>query len=334
MECLLYFVLKNTGFLANRFKMTGYFIYFTRMKAALSSILFLLCLNSFSQPPTELSDSSITFINPPGKPVRTKVLLKADSSFLPTGHYKINSENVIRIFQVADSGWLTGRYIDSLNRKTCMNRIYERGVQIREYLLSVGKVIAENFDSTVSVMQYNSKKKNWEPVLKTVLVEKEYTPSGKIASIRYAKGPYDSYASYLYQYDKLIRENIPHYKESKWDTRGQLYEQTIYNWTKKQIEISHYKEGILHQKMILVSPANKWDPSGVINYSTDPNAPIVVTTYTYAEGNRIVKKEVDEPRKKTVTEYDTKGKISSVNTYPKARFKVGLDVVAPVEMKQ
>lgn len=304
------------------------------MKSALSAFFLLLCLPALSQQVTELRDSLVIITQTADNPFKTRALLKSDKSWIAAGQYKITGTDREHFFQVGDSGLLTGSYRTCYSPDYCNEKMYEQGIQIREYVRSKGRVISENFDSLVNVMQYNSKTKKWVQQSQKANIEKVYTPSGRIASIRYAKGPYNSFATYQYKYGVLISETIPHCEEKKWNQEGQLYEHTLFNWPLQQIEIARFENGVLHQKMIIKSPAYRWSPEGVINYSADPIAPVFVTTYTFAEGKRVIKKELEDPGKRTVTEYNEKGKVVSVNVYPKSREKAGLDVVAPVEVKQ
>ncbi len=304
------------------------------MKSALSAFFLLLCLPALSQPVTELRDSLVIITQTTDNPLKTRALNRADKSWIAAGLYTLLLKDREIFFEVADSGLLTGSYRTCYNADFCQEKKYERGLQIREYVRSKSRLISENFDSVVSVMQYNSKTKKWGPQLKKVGVEKSYSPGGQLTTLRFGNSPYHSYLSYHYIRGVLVRENIPHYLEKKWNQSGQLYEQTIYNWNIKLIEISRFEKGLLTEKLILKSPANRWTPEGKIEYSTDPNAPIATTIFTYAEGKRVIKKELDEPGRRTVTEYDEKGKVVSVHVYPKSKDKAGVDVVAPVEVKQ
>lgn len=304
------------------------------MKSALSACFLLLSLPALSQPVTELRDSLVIITQTADNPFKTRALLKSDKSWIAAGQYKIAGTDREHFFQVGDSGLMIGSSRTCYDPDFCHEKIYERGLLVRENFWSKKRLINEKFDSLVNVMLYNSKIKKWVTRLTTVNIEKTYTPSGRIVSIRYAKGPYNTYASYQYNYGVLISEIIPHYQEKKWNQEGQLYEHTLFNWPLQQIEIARFENGVLHQKMIMKSPAYRWSPEGVIHYSADPNAPVFVTTYTFAEGKRVIKKELEDPGKRTVTEYNEKGKVVSVNVYPKSREKAGQDVAAPVEVKQ
>lgn len=304
------------------------------MKSALSILILFLSLQSAGQQVTELNDSTVVMKYTTDKPVRIRVIRKADSSWLTAGTYKITIQERQQKFQVGDSGLLDGPFIDCFSLKSCVERKYVKGLQEREYYRSGGYLISESFDSTVSIMRFDSKKIRWVHEQKRVTVEKSYKPSGELTRLSYTKGPYDQYAGFRYNYGVLISETIPHYLERKWDQSGRLLEQTDYNWKKKQIEVSRFEKGILTRKMIMKSSANRWDPKGVIHYSTDPDAPMEITTFTYAEGKRIIQKELEEPGNRIVTNYDAKGKIVSINTYPKRIPAIEVDVVAPVEIKQ
>jgi len=215
------------------------------MKSTLSILLLLFTLHAVSQSYTELADSLVRFTASNDRPQKIKALNKTDSSWLPAGYYKLLSKEAGRSFQVGDSGLLQGSFFLCYSAKSCMETVYEKGIQVHIYMKRGGKILEESYDSTVSVMQYNSKANKWEPQLKQVTVDKTYDPGGRLFMLRYANGPYDAYATYKYTWGVLISENIPYYLDKKWSPTGQLYEETIYNWTSKQTEIFRKKKGLV-----------------------------------------------------------------------------------------
>lgn len=150
------------------------------------------------------------------------------------------------------------------------------------------------------------------PELKSVRVEKEYGQKGRRLIINFTKGPYNNYAHYKYVDGILVSEMIPHYYEKKMDPTGNLYQLVQYNWTLKQIETSDFEKGILTTKTILKNLSTVWDPKGIVHFTDDTGRFNDIVTFTYYDGKKVRKKEVESNGKRTVTEYDKKGKITSV----------------------
>ena len=176
-------------------------------------IFLLFCLHASAQSITELKDSSIYYTGWGGKADRTRVMRKSDSTLLSAGQYKSIANDRYRLFEVNDSGYLNGSFKDFFNERNYQERIYDNGLLIREYYKAGSKILSESFDSTVSVLIYNSKKNRWDPRLKTVTVEKAYDPRGNISICRYLKGPYTAYTIYKYKQGILISKKTPFYQE-------------------------------------------------------------------------------------------------------------------------
>ena len=303
------------------------------MKSAL--FLFILCcgLQSNAQPVTELKETDVYFRPTLTIPGKLRVTRTADSTLLPAGHYKTSGSNRYTLFQVGDSGYLNGSYKNFTDQAIYREVVYINGLVSREYFIINGTIHTEAFDSTVTVLLYDPKKNKWNPELKSVRVEKEYGQKGRRLILSFTKGPYNAYARYKYVDGILVSELIPHYLEKKMDPSGKLYQLVQYNWTLKQIETSEFEKDILTTKTILKNLSTVWDPKGIVHFTDDTGRFNDIVTYTYYDGKKFRKKEVERNKKRTVTEYDPQGKITSVNTYPLQTAETETEV-APVEVKQ
>jgi hypothetical protein len=305
------------------------------MKLFLSFLWFTLFSTIVSgQPVSELKESDVFFFPTLTIPGKLRVMRTADSTLLPAGHYKTSGDNRYHLFQVGDSGYLNGSYKDFTDQALYREVIYKDGLVNREYFIINGGVYSEAFDSTVTILLYDPKKNKWNPELKSVRVEKEYGQKGRRLIISFTKGPFNAYARYKYVDGILISEMIPHYHEKKMDPAGNLYQLVQYNWNLKQIETSEFEKGILKTKTILKNFSTVWDPKGIVHFVDDTGRFNDIVTYTYYDGKKIKRKEVEKNRKRTVTEYNLKGKITSVNTYPPPSEGVETIEVAPVEVRQ
>ncbi len=305
------------------------------MKFYLSFLYISLFLfQAAGQPVTELNETDVFFSPTLTIPGKLRAIRTKDSTLLPAGYYKTSGENRYHLFEVSDSGFLTGSFKDFYENALYMEKIWDDGLVKREYFIIKGKIVSESFDSTVSVLLYNSKKKIWMPQLKSVTIEKEYSTLGRLQKIRYTKGPYDAYARYEYKYGILVSEIIPHYLEKKMDPSGNLVSLVQFNWTLKQIETSTYRKEILVSKSILKNPTTVWDPKGIVLFTDVPGRYNETLTTSYYDGKKIKKKEVEKYGNRTVTEYDLNGKITSKQTYKTELPSMEQDVVRPVEEKQ
>ncbi|HOZ68222.1 MAG TPA: hypothetical protein PLU11_00815 [Chitinophagaceae bacterium] len=304
------------------------------MKSTLFTLFTLVCLQALAQPVTELRETEVYFRPTLTIPGKLRVMYSADSSLLPAGHYKTSGGNRYHLFQVGDSGYLNGSFKDFTDQQVYREVTYLNGLVNREYFIMNGTVHTEAFDSTVTVLLYNPKKNKWNPELKSVRVEKEYGQKGRRLIISFTKGPYNAYARYKYVDGILVSEMIPHYHEKKMDPSGKLYQLIQYNWTLKQIETSEFEKGILKSKSILKNFSIVWDPKGIVHFTDDTGRFNDIVTFTYYDDQKIRKKEVEKNGKRTVTEYDKKGKITSVNTYPLPTSESEIFEVAPVGEKQ
>jgi hypothetical protein len=304
------------------------------MKSTLFTLITLVCLQTLAQTVTELKETDVYFKPTLTIPGKLRVLRTADSTLLPYGHYKTSGDNRYHLFQVGDSGYLNGSYKDFTDQAIYREVIYKDGLVSREYFIINGGVYSEAFDSTVTILLYDPKKKKWNPELKSVRVEKEYGQKGRRLIISFTKGPYNAYARYKYVDGILVSEIIPHYYEKKMDPAGNLYQLVQYNWTLKQIETSEFEKGILKSKSILKNLSIVWDPKGIVHFVDDTGRFNETTTFHYYDGQNISRKEVEKNRKRTVTVYDRNGKVISVNTYPLPSAESEVIEVAPAEVKQ
>lgn len=302
------------------------------MKPVLFIFLLISCMHASAQSITELKDSSIYFTGWGGQTDRARVMRKSDSTLLTTGQYKTVAGDRYRVFAVNDSGYLHGSFKDFYTASDYREKIYDKGLLIREYYKLGNRLVSESFDSTVSVLLYNSTQNRWEPQLKSVNVEKEYDMHGNISTCRYLKGPYYAYTVFRYKQGILIMEKTPFYQEKEMDPSGKVYRLVQYNWTLKQIETSEFEKGILKKKTILKNSAASWDPNGIVQFN-DIGLRDEVMVYHYSDGKKISKTELIKNRKRTVTEYNLQGKVISVNTYPLPK-TLTASGVAPAETKQ
>ncbi len=303
------------------------------MKFTLFTSITVFCLQAVAQPVTELKETDVYYLPSLTIPGKLRVLRTADSTLLPAGHYKTSGGNRYHLFQVGDSGYLNGSFKDFNDEAIYREIIYINGFVNREFFIIKGEIHSESFDSTVTVFRYDHKKNKWMQEVKSVRVEKEYGQKGRRLIISFTKGPYNAYARYKYVDGILVSELIPHYHEKKMDPSGKLYQFVQYNWTLKQIETSEFEKGILTTKTILKNLSTVWDPKGIVHFTDDTGRFNDIVTYTYYDGKKIRKKEVERNKKRTVTEYDLQGKITSVNTYPLQTAETETEV-APVEVKQ
>lgn len=304
------------------------------MKSTLFALIILACLQTLAQSVTELKETDVYFRPTLTIPGKLRVMYSADSTRLPAGHYKTSGDNRYHLFQVGDSGYLNGSFKDFTDQHVYREVIYLNGLVSREYFIMNGTIHMEGFDSTVTVLLYDPEKYKWIPELKSVRVEKEYGQKGRRLIISFTKGPYNAYARYKYVDGILVSELIPHYHEKKMDPSGKLYQLVQYNWTLKQIETSEFEKGILKSKSILKNPSIVWDPKGIVSNLDETGRLNDMVIYTYYDGKKIRRKEVEKNKKRTVTEYDRNGKIISVNTYPLPTAESEIFEVAPAGEKQ
>lgn len=304
------------------------------MKSTLFALIILICLQTLAQPVTEIKETDVYFRPTLTIPGKLRVMYSADSTLLPAGHYKTSGGNRYHLFQVGDSGFLNGSFKDFNDEAIYREINYVNGLVSREYFIINGTIHTEAFDSTVTVLLYDPKKNKWNPELKLVKVEKEYGQKGRRLIINFTKGPYNNYAHYKYIDGILVSEMIPHYYEKKMDPTGNLYQLVQYNWTLKQIETSDFEKGILTTKTILKNLSTVWDPKGIVHFTDDTGRFNDIVIFTYYDSKKIRKKEVERNGKRTVTEYDKKGKITSVKTYPLQYVEAETSEVAPKEEKQ
>ena len=304
------------------------------MKSTLFTLITLVCLQVLAQPVTELKEADVYFRPTLTIPGKLRVMYSADSTLLPAGHYKTSGSNRYTLFQIGDSGYLNGSYKNFTDQAIYREVVYINGLVSREYFIINGTIHTEAFDSTVTVLLYDREKNKWNPELKSVRVEKEYGQKGRRLILSFTKGPYNAYARYKYVDGILVSEMIPHYHEKKMDPSGNLYQLVQYNWTLKQIETSEFEKGILTTKTILKNLSTVWDPKGIVHFTDDTGRFNDIVTYTYYDGKKVRKKEVEKKGKRTVTEYDKKGKITCVNTYPLPSTESETFEVAPAGEKQ
>lgn len=304
------------------------------MKLLLHILFVLLYMQTVAQPVTELKEAEVYYRPTLTIPGKLRAMRTLDSSFLAAGHYKTSGDNRYHLFQVGDSGYLNGSYKVFTDQAINREVLFKNGVVCREYFIINGVVFSETFDSTVTILQYDAKKNTWRPELKSVKVEKEYGQKGRRLNISFTKGPYNAYARYKYIDGILVSETIPHYHEKKMDPAGNLYQLVQYNWAMKQIETSEFEKGILKTKTILKNQSTQWDAKGIVYFSDDAGRFNDIIIYTYYDGKSVRKKEVEKKGKRTVTEYDRNGKITSVNSYPLKAAETEIIEIAPVENKQ
>lgn len=221
----------------------------------------------------------------------TEAVYKYGESFLAPRFYKTKEKDIVSSFEVGDSGKLVGSFKIYINQTLSREQLWNDGILVREYILMNNKVRQELFDSSVSIMQYDSSKNTWKNFKKVVHVEKDF-PSGKNETrINFMNGGSNSYALYYFKSDKLVREIIPHYYDKRFDTAGNIQFFKQYNWKLKQIETITFKGEKILSNEILKNKNIIWNKKGFV---TDPDNEEIgkesVTNYFYPNG--IIKQKI------------------------------------------
>lgn len=261
----------------------------------------------------------------------TEGVKKYDESFLTPGFYKTNEKDIVSSFEVGDSGKLVGSFKTYNNQTLSREQLWNDGILAREYIFMNNKVRQELYDSTVSIMQYDSSKNLWTNLKKVVYIEKDF-PSGKNETrINVMNGGSNSYALYYFKSDKLVREIIPHYYDKRFDTAGNILFLKQYNWKLKQIETTTFKEGKVLSNEILKNKNIIWDKKGfVIEPDNVEIGKESVTNHFYPSG--IVKqKVVIKNLIRTEIDYDVKGTMKSQNSNKIILDSEKVRGIAPVE---
>jgi hypothetical protein len=305
----------------------------------MKSILLLICILLLSfcvsaQDFTELKTNEVLFRIRKNDSKRNEVIRTSDSSLLKPGFYKEISDNRVVLFQVNDSGYLIGSLKKYDKEKLFYETLWQDGTQTREFIYLEGRIVMESFDSTVTVMLYDSIKNEWRPQQKKVTVEKEFYKKNQEVRISFKKGGYNSYAHYFYQSGKFTREIIPHYFEKKYDTSGNIILLVQYNWKSKQIETSTFDNQRIVLKNILKNKNIVWDSKGIVQYPDNESLGIERTDITYYSSGKIKKKEVIKNGKRIAIDYDLTGKIKNQTTYKMTEQGGKSIAVPPVEVKQ
>ncbi|WP_276504659.1 hypothetical protein [Terrimonas pollutisoli] len=296
-------------------------------------ILFISSLTS-AQDFIELKSNEVVFRITRTNKKKNQVVKTSDNSSLKEGFYKTSNGDRFTLFQVNDSGHLIGSLKTYDKQKMFLETLWEDGIQTREFVYLNGNIAMESFDSTVNVMLYDSLKNIWQPVKKTILIEKQYFRTTNEMRIRFAIGGYDAYAHYFYKEGKLIREIIPHFYEKEYDTSGNVISRIEYNWKNQQIESSDFKNGKLVSKKILKNKNMFWDSKGIVRFPNDEGNRDEITSLIYYSSGAIKKKEIIKDGKRTVINYDAKGKVINQTTDEVNLQKVDSNAVPPVEIKK
>jgi hypothetical protein len=294
--------------------------------------LVSLCVSA--QNFTELKTNEVLFRVRKNDSKRNEVIRTSDSSLLKSGFYKEASDNRVLLFQVNDSGCLIGSLKKYDKGILFDETLWEDGIQTREFIYLEGRIVMESFDSTVTVMLYDSIKNEWQRQQKKVTVEKEFYKKNQEVRISFKRGGYNSYAHYFYQSGKLIREIIPHYFEKKYDTSGNIILLVQYNWKSKQIETFTFDNQRIVSKNILKNKNIVWNSKGIVKYPDNEGLGIESIDITYYSSGKIKKKEVIKNGKRIVIDYDLTGKIKNQTTYKMTEQGGKSNAVPPVEVKQ
>lgn len=292
-------------------------------------ILFFHVLFISAQNPVVIQQGDLKFKGIAGAPMRTMVLT-ADLSPLKAGDYKAIDGNRYSLFQVNDSGYLTGSMKVFSEKELEKERLWEKGVQYRELIYSKGKLFQELFDTTASVFVYDSLRNEWAAVIKPVSAIKEYPQSegGRLSiTLSGSKTHYGQYAKFYYSSGKLSYKIFPDNFEEMYDTAGNVTFQRLLNWKLKQIEVYNFKNGISY-KNIIRDKNTCWNKDGMFEYIFNENAGEDQAVEYYI-ADKLTKREVTKNYKKTITEFNASGKIISRNTYNIPKAELPGQIVSP-----
>jgi hypothetical protein len=303
------------------------------------SILLFICvlcisLHILAQDFIELKSNEILFRTVRNDSKKNEVIRKSDSSLLKSGFYKATSDNRFILFQVNSSGCLTGSFKSYDNQTLFNETLWQDGIQTREFVYLSGRAAIESFDSTVTLMLYDSNKHECLPVKKKIIVEKEFPQKKQEMRIRFTRGGYNSYTLYYYEFGKLVREIIPHYFEKKYDTSGNIILLVEYDWKSKQIITSNFTGRSIVSKNILRNKNIVWESKGMLKYPDNENLGNENLNITYYYSGKVKKKEITKNGKRIVIDYDLSGKIKNQTTYKITEEGEGSNPIPPVEINQ